>query len=386
MAMTRRARVIHALLAALAIADASCKKEARRHRIDDDTEEEAAPARPSARARVSAPAALPTPSSPAVVDPPSAVTVAPLPPPVPPGAPIGPPLSATNASRVKERWAATIGGWGKAVAISTHHAKVAASSGGLVQTFDLATGAPAHARPPSGCGGVVAMGFSPTALVVVCDHGIVELDPVSLEKRKTLLVRGPEISAGSVRAPWVAVSHADGVLARYSLEGKDVVEIPVHGPTVDVESIDVSRDGARAAVGFRSGAVWAWDWSSPATEIDVATYRTHVSAVAFSPDGSLLAEEGPSFGVSVWRFDSAKRTAVAAGELRTDESWTNGLFITNDGALLVAGTSSGYAVITKAGKTSFGGYESVEDLAIDESFTAFGGIDRSGTVRVFSVR
>ncbi len=110
MAMTRRARVIHALLAALAIADASCKKEARRHRIDDDTEEEAAPARPSARARVSAPAALPTPSSPAVVDPPSAVTVAPLPPPVPPGAPIGPPLSATNASRVKERWAATIGG------------------------------------------------------------------------------------------------------------------------------------------------------------------------------------------------------------------------------------------------------------------------------------
>lgn len=296
-------------------------------------------------------------------------------------------ITKANARRVAERWTTALGGWGKHVAVSGAHDKVAAIASRDLELLDARTGAKlvSHAPP---CGDVLALGFGPKSLVVACREQIDELDPTTLDTLATTKLRGERgeraVSA-HVAWPGVAVGHKDGVLARYTLGGASPpVEISLGGPPVLAHSIALSRDGRRVVVGFTQGTVWAWDWSRPGAPIKLAQYDGHVR-VAFSASGALVIESGPSFGAGVHRLDKGGPTRLRTA--RTGAAWTNGLAIDDAGALALAGSSSGYLTIVddEEPEKLGAGYDTVESLSVDEWFSSFAGIDRSGKVRFFAI-
>jgi WD40 repeat protein len=290
-----------------------------------------------------------------------------------------------NAASIKERWSTSIGGWGKIVAVSGAHDRVVATSGSTLELLDARTGAKLASRAESYDDVILAIGWGPKSVVVATHGRIDELDPKTLDLLATTKVRASPAHAAAIVWPGVAMSHDDGVLARYTLGGVGVYEIPIGGPPVQAHSIALSRDGRRVVVGFIQGTVWAWDWATPVTPLKLAQHSGHLS-VAFSASGAYVVESGSSFGVAIHRVD---KRGVAPRKARTDASWTNGLAIDDTGKLVIAGSSSGYLTIAGDEEQEphrlSKGWDTVESLSVDEWLTSFAGIDRSGLVRFYAI-
>ncbi|MFO0549470.1 MAG: hypothetical protein U0271_13850 [Polyangiaceae bacterium] len=360
------------LLLTLLFAIPACKGDKLPSQSTEDDEARTASAQrdrpPTAAGSASAP--VPTPSATA---PTPAVT----------GVPFA--ISATTVGNVKRRWQASIGGWGKEVALDATGKLAAATSGAEVHLFDAVTGA-AKGTIQSTCS-IVDGGLALVAdkLVIACDHGIDLYDVATLTRAKSLAVRGAEATAASIDATHVALAHSDGVLALYPLDGGAAREIEVCGPPLAAAHLALSTDATRVAVGWPQGSIWVFAWATPNEPLKIAKYDHAPNTLALSADGRFLVEEGPSFGYAVW--DLAESPAKKVYEPRSNESWTNGLAVSGDGKTVIAGTSSGYKVVIdgKTLKDLGDSHESIEALAVDARGSAFIGVDRSGGVEMFSL-
>ena len=295
------------------------------------------------------------------------------------------PLTAANAGKTARLWRAEGGSWGHAIAVSRALGRVAVSGGSETQLFELATGNPAG-KISEGCGRVLhrGLGFGGGNLVLACEDKLDVIDAASRTKIKSVRIEPSKVQACAIAWPRVALAHEDGVIRIYSLDGAAERQVPVPGPPIEVTSLALSRDGERVAVGWTQGSVWWFETQKPSEPHKVAKGSSHVSAVAWSHDGALLAEGSPSFHVAVWKTGPP---SANVGTFKVG-SWTNGLAFTQDGTWLFHGGSDGFAVGEVGGTAAHelaGHADAIEDVAIDEAGIHVVTTDRDGHVDAWGV-
>jgi len=293
-------------------------------------------------------------------------------------------ISSRNSDRVKQRWEATPGGAGNAVAVSRALDRVAYSNGQGTLLYALGSGKPVDTGLTT-CNPVVRGGlaFSDRRLVVVCE-GAVKLRDAT-EPARDLPIAPTPVTAAALAGDRLALAHRDGVVRIYPLAGGAPVEIPVPGPPIDVKSLALTADGARLAVAWVQGSIWWWDTAAPAAPHDLVRHDRESDTLCFSRDGALLAEEGESFYTTVW--SDLVGTPTAKARLRNG-SWVKRLLFTHDGAWLVRGGSDGLELAEIAGpkRVVLDDRGSVEDVAMSEDGAVLAAADREGRLTVWAVR
>jgi hypothetical protein len=295
------------------------------------------------------------------------------------------PITGANVSKVERLWRAAGGSWGHAVAASHALGRAVISASSEAQVFELATGKPIG-KVTEGCGRVLrhGMGFGGGNLVLACENRLDVIDGTTLAKVKTIRIEPSKVWAVSVAWPRVALAHEDSVIRIYSLDGAPERQLPIPGPPVEVTSLSLSRDGERIAVGWTQGSVWWWDVQKPNEPHKVAKGNSHVSAVTWNRDATLLAEESPSFTVAAWRVGPPQ---VSLATFKVG-SWTNGTAFLADSSWLFYGGSDGLSVGEIGGsgvKQVASRDDSVEDLAMDEDGMFLLATDRSGNLDAYGV-
>jgi len=293
-------------------------------------------------------------------------------------------ISAHNAERVKLQWEADAGGAGRAVGLHRGLARVVVAAGPSVWVYDLRTGKRTGSLPA--CREVLRGGiaFSANKLVVACESGLELYDAAKLTRLSAPKIAAAPATAVAIVGSRVAIGHRDGVARIYSLDGVPAIEIAVPGPPIDVKSLDVTQDGSRLVVAWVQGSIWWWHTGQPAEPHDLVRRDNESDSVAFSSDGSLLAEEGRNNFTTIWSF--AQKPAEK-GSLRNG-AWVKRLRFTRDGKWLVRGGSDGLelAEITGPRRVALDSRGAVEDVAFDESAAMLAAADRDGRLTVWAPR
>jgi hypothetical protein len=292
-------------------------------------------------------------------------------------------IGAANVTRVKKLWEVAAGGRGRAVAVSRKLQRVAFSSGSPIRLYAFHSGK--QVGSTATCPDVIrgGLGFVDDKLLVVCESDV-RLYERGKPSAPTVKVSSAKITAAAIAWPRLALGHHDGVVRVYGLDGSPTVEIPVPGPPIDVKSLALTQDGTRVAVAWVQGSIWWWELSNPQSYHKLVRHERESDTVAFSSDGSLLAEEGRSFFTTVWEFGAspAERAQIRNG------SWVKRILFTRDSKWLVRGGSDGLelAEIDGPRRVALDTRGSVEDVAVDEYASALAAVDRDGRLTFWAPR
>jgi WD40 repeat protein len=293
-------------------------------------------------------------------------------------------IGANNAERVKLVWEADAGGAGRAVAVHRALSRVIVAAGSAVGIYDLRTAKRTSSLPA--CREVLRGGisFSANKLVVVCESGLELYDAAKLTRLTGPKVASAPATAVAIVGSRVAVGHRDGVVRVYSLEGLPAIEIAVPGPPIDAKSLDVTRDGGKIAVAWVQGSIWWWNTGQPGEPHDLVRRDNESDSLAFSHDGTLLAEEGRNNFTTLWSFGEKP---VEKATLRNG-AWVKRLRFTRDGKWLVRGGSDGLELAEVIGprRIALDSRGAVEDVAFDENAATLAAADRDGRLTVWAPR
>lgn len=119
-----------------------------------------------------------------------------------------------------------------------------------------------------------------------------------------------------------------------------------------------SPDGRLIATSGAGGAARIWDVESGALVLTLQTSGFMLSDIAFSPDGRLIATADDHSYVSIWDARTGQRVRRIVVTSRLDRllgrrphgyprNWTSAVAFSPDGALLAAGTSDAAAGVWK---------------------------------------
>jgi WD40 repeat protein len=293
------------------------------------------------------------------------------------------PIGAASADRVKRLWEAAAGGRARAVALDRALGSVAFASEEGVRSYELATGRrQATAKP---CSEILhrGMAYVDGKLLVACDASIELLEPKQLSKLAPLATHASKITAVSVAFPRVAAGHRDGVVRIYSLDGSATIEIRVPGPPIDVKSLALTRDGSRIAVAWTQGSIWWWDTLKPDVPHDLVRHDSESDALAWSRDGTLLAEEGARNQTTIWSFRAG--AAQQTAKLKNG-AWVKDFWFSEDGKWLARAGSEGLELAEIAGprRVALDTRAAVEDIALDERGSLLAAADRDGRLTVWA--
>ena len=139
----------------------------------------------------------------------------------------------------------------------------------------------------------------------------------------------------------LASGRWDQVIKLWDVETRDLVgtwEVPRETENYWAISVDFSPDGTRLLSGFQDGTVRLWDVAKQTEAATLEGHRDRVTAVSFSPDGTLLASAGGWDDRTIRLWDAATQTEVATlrghtGEVRSVS------FSSPEGATLASGSS-----------------------------------------------
>jgi WD40 repeat protein len=236
----------------------------------------------------------------------------------------------------------------QAVAFSPDGAMVA--SAGLdksVRFWDVLTGI--ELKQVFGISDRVSVAFSPdgTSLAAASPDGTVRVLDVQTGSEVAVL-RG---HTGPVRAVafspdghWLASAGDDRTVRLWSVQpGQSGQPVQITGaPQVlqghraAVYAVAFSPDGTLLASGSQDASVFVWE---AASGVRVAALRgvQRVFTVAFSPDGTLLASGGDSRIIQVWDISTGRVKAVLSWPTNITSTTINSLAFSVDGSLIVAG-------------------------------------------------
>lgn len=293
-------------------------------------------------------------------------------------------IGSGNVDRVKLRWEAAVGGYGRAVAIDRALGRVAVATGSPVKLFDLGTGK--DEGSVDSCREVVRGGlaFDKGKLLVVCDKTLQLFDGKKLARLHAPRINPSPVTASAVAWPRIALGHHDGVVRIYDLDGGDTIEIPVPGPPIDVKSMAMTPDGSRVAVAWVQGSIWWWDTKAPGVPHKLVRHESEADAISFNDDGTLLAEEGEPRYTTVWSFTGtpAEKTKIKNGR------WVKRIWFSSDSKWLVRGGSDGLEIAEIAGpqRVALDTSGKVEDVAMDVRRATIAAVDRAGRLTAWAVR
>ncbi len=228
----------------------------------------------------------------------------------------------------------------------------------LARLWDVATGRPVGA-PMEHRGPVSALAFSPDGRLILAgsEDGTARVWEIS--PAIALAAVGPSSSrlglgtvAPSRRIRFEAIDLApvrmravvggnDGVARLCDLETGDAVGVPMWQRWKRIRAVVLSPDGRRAAISSHdehgkttSGTVQIWDAATGRPASPQLPHANWVAAMAFSPDGRLLATGDYSGGVQLW--DAA--TGARLGQTLRQLSGVWCLAFSPDGRTLAVGT------------------------------------------------
>ena len=295
-----------------------------------------------------------------------------------------PVISGVTADRVKLAWDAASGGYGRAIALSRKHRRVAYASRKHIALYDLSSGKLLSKATP--CNDVVhtGLGFVGAKLYLVCDDQLVTYAADKLVAVQSPGVADAKVTAAAFAADRLALGHRDGVVRVYDLRQGSSVEIKVPGPPIDVKSLALSRDGKRVAVAWVQGSVWWWELSAPDKFHKLVRHEAESDALAFDPSGQTLAEEGARHTTTLWDLADPPKARV---KLQGGD-WIKQILFSPDGKWLVRGGSDGLHLseINGPRRIVLEASSKVEDVAADETFSTLAAADRDGRLSVWSVR
>ena len=235
--------------------------------------------------------------------------------------------------------------------------------------------------------GVVSVAFSPDGKILAIAAYQLSLWDVATERRIATLPGGqPTSVAFSPDGKTLAVGTWDGTIELWEVETRQriaTLEGHTHGST----SVSFSSDGTLLASGSWDGMVKLWD---VATRQRIATlgHGAKVSAVSFSPDGTLLASASGSQDGTVILWDVATRDQIATLKGHTDGWNTYGAtsvsFSAPDGAFLATGGRDGtvilWDVLTREKIVTFGHTGEVNAVSFSPDGTTLAAGSEDGTI------
>jgi WD40 repeat protein len=295
------------------------------------------------------------------------------------------PISGHNADRVQKLWEAAAGGRARAVALDAAQGRVAYAAEDGVRAYELSSGKLIGSLKP--CPEVLqrGMAFFAGKLIVGCERSVEQLELKRLKKLGPVAVHNSKITAATVSGSRLALGHNDGVVRIYALDGSRKIEIAVPGPPIDVKSLALSRDGSRIAVAWIQGSIWWWNTAKPDEPHKLVRHDTESDSLAWSRDGSLLAEEGAKQQTTIWTFGAA---APKETFKLKNGAWVKQLAFSLDGKWLARGGSDGLELAEIAGprRVALDTRGSVEDVALDERGALIAAADRDGRLSVWAAR
>jgi WD40 repeat protein/transcriptional regulator with XRE-family HTH domain len=152
---------------------------------------------------------------------------------------------------------------------------------------------------------------------------------------------------------------------------------------VEFNSLALSPDGKRLAVGGSDGHVRVWDSNTSQLLLDLSAQSSTVWGIAFSPDGKLLATPGQDNTAKIWDAMTGKARMTLAGH--SDE--IRGLVFSPDGKLATASAdtsakiwnlSTGDVLTTLTGHS-----DPLWAIAFSPDGTRLATTSRDGTARIW---
>jgi WD40 repeat protein len=123
---------------------------------------------------------------------------------------------------------------------------------------------------------------------------------------------------------------------------------PVTGHTASVAALAFSPDGHVLASGSADNSVILWDTSNPAQPRQLAQLRAHtgaVGAVAFSPDGRVLASGSADNSVFLWDTSNPAQPRQIGQPLTGHADLVNALAFSPDGRVLASGSGDSSVIL-----------------------------------------
>lgn len=186
----------------------------------------------------------------------------------------------------------------------------------------------------------------------------------SLPKSKALSIRGTLSAEATISS--MAISQDGNQLATGSSEGGlSLFNVPDRKQTLYIEkahdlnitAVCYSPDGTLLASTSVDNLIKLWQSNSTSPIHTLSGHTLAVKTLAFSPDGSLLASAGVDQTILIWKMPSGEPAFSLSGHTAD----VNGLTFSPDGSLLVSvssdGTVKGWDLTAKTEKFSLPGHQ-----------------------------
>jgi WD40 repeat protein len=240
---------------------------------------------------------------------------------------------------------ATRVGAGTLAAVSPDHRRLSvATARGSVVIYDLDTSKHRVVRPrgPS----VTALAFGPdSTLAAAAADGSVSIWSLKrLRQVGRLHIEGVHRLSFDSKGTLLAVAAHDGV-SIWNLKTQRLESTPIRRP--DAIAVAFSPDGRLLAAARANGSVELWDVSHDRVVAELSAEGSNPQALAFSPDGATLAvgaQHGLPGSVSLWDVESRQRL----GEAFDDRSGgVSSVDFSNDGRFLALADGSGKVTVLR---------------------------------------
>ena len=219
-----------------------------------------------------------------------------------------------------------------------------ADANGLIALWDVATDRPLRGQLFSSPDAVTALTYSVDGklLAFVNEDAKVKLWRIADGRVQPRELRGPQEKplnsvAINADASRVAAAGRDGTVVQWSTSDGEVIGAALAADDEAVHALAFNpRARQQLASAGASGKVILWD-AEAGTRQQVLEHPASVRALAFSPDGSLLAAGADDQTITLWRVDAAGHAERAGPPLRGHTSYVTSLAFSADGRLLVSG-------------------------------------------------